>query len=88
MEQVTDLYTTNYIVVKMDCVNFNIEVLKCFDKYKDALKYFSESITENKEIENPDWYEKIIDGESNVSVYLRGWITKKSLIYRYFIKSY
>lgn len=77
-----------YIVIKMDCVNFDIEVLGSFFDYRDALKFFGLTITENKDIDNDYWYEKIMIDECTVSVYQRGIIFKKQLIYRYFIKQF
>lgn len=76
-----------YIVIIMDCNNYNVETLGTFCEQRDALQFMSLAISHDEKIQGP-WYEKVYDNEYQISIYERGWFSKKGLIYRFFIKSY
>ena len=84
---VEDYMENKYIVLKIDCNLLSVEVLGTFDEYRDALTYLTSDIQTNEEYNDVDWYKTQLDHDS-ISVYKCGYIFRKSLMYRYFIKHY
>jgi hypothetical protein len=76
-----------YIILKMDCTKFNIDVIGTFNEKKDALEFMALEITRDEKIES-SWYQKIFDSDDIISIYEIGYVMKKSLKYKYFIKKY
>jgi len=77
-----------WMVLKLDVLNNKIEIYNTFDCESEALLYLMNEVDAEEEfMKNNIWYKKIIE-ENAISIYELGWILKKQLIYRYFVKEY
>lgn len=86
-EKIDNTMENKFIILKIDCEEYNVEVIGVFEEERDAIQYLQLEIQTDENIKDPDWYKKLLD-ENSISVYKLGYIFKKTLIYRYFIKHY
>lgn len=76
-----------WMVMRLDTINHQIEIFETFDDQKEAMKHLIDVMEDDEEINDQNWYKKIIE-DNCVSIYQLGYIFKKQLIYRYCVKHY
>lgn len=84
----TQDYEDRFIVLKMDCLNNQLEVLGTFDFEHDALQYMCNEITSNDIYLDKIWFDKCFEECNVISIYKRNWLAKKSLVCRYFVRHF
>lgn len=78
----------NYIIIRLDCQTFEVSVLGHFEDYKEALQFMTSEISSDKMYNDADWYKKQLDENNVISVYKANYFSNKTLISKYFIKSF
>jgi hypothetical protein len=82
------IYKMKHCVLYLNLTLCNCKILSVHANYKDSLEAFNKVIDDNKEIQNPSYYKKYHDSQSTISIYKTNYIMTKTLIEKYFIKSY
>lgn len=81
-------YSENkWMIIRLDVLNNQVEIYATFDDERDATTYLMTEIETDEEFADQKWYRKVME-DNCVSVYELGYIMKKTLIYRYYIKHY
>jgi hypothetical protein len=77
-----------YIVIYLDLISANCDVLSSHNHYKDALSALNETIDKHDKFNNPSYYKKYHDNKELISIYQVNYLFPKTLIGRYFIKTF
>jgi hypothetical protein len=75
-------------IILLDADKATIEILGCYDDYRDALYYMNENVDKHTEYNDVNLFRKIHDDINTISIYQTHWISQKTLICRYFVCHY
>jgi len=85
--KIKEYLENKWMVLRLDVLANQLEIYATFDEEKDAMLYLMCEVDTDEEFINSDWYKKIIE-DNSISIYKLGYVFKKQLIFRYFIKHY
>lgn len=77
-----------FIVIYLDVISSNCTILSSHHHHKDAINSMNQFVDQNKEFDNPSSYKKYYDNTNIISIYKANYIMSKTLIGRYFIKTF
>lgn len=86
-DKLGDHMENKWMVLRLDILMNQIEIYATFDEERDALLYLMSEAETDEQFADNTWYKKVIE-DNCVSIYKLGYVFKKQLIYRYFIKHY